>query len=168
MLEMFRPTTDVEVKEIIIKSPNKSCDLDPMPTWLLKKCIDQLLSLITAIVNRSMDESVMPLCLKWATISPLLNISCLDKGDMKNYRPISNLPFISKLIEKVVARGREEHLEHSDLNDIYQSVYRRGHSTETAQWHCWGSWWRIHDCINYAWFICRFRRNRSPNYTEAF
>ena len=51
---------------------------------------------------------------------------------MKNYRPISNLPFISKLIEKVVARRIEEHLEHNDLNDIYQSAYRRGHSTETA------------------------------------
>ena len=45
---------------------------------------------------------------------------------------ISNLPFISKLIEKLVARCIEEHLEQNDLNDIYQSAYRRGHSTETA------------------------------------
>ena len=51
---------------------------------------------------------------------------------MKNYRPISNLPFISKLNEKVVERRIEEHLEHNDLNDVYQSVYRRCHSTETA------------------------------------
>ena len=64
MLEMFRPTSEVEVKEIIIKSPNKSCDLDPLPTWLLKKCVDQLLPLITAIINRSMAESVMLLCLR--------------------------------------------------------------------------------------------------------
>ena len=46
MLEMFRPVSEVEVKEIIIKAPNKSCDLDPLPTWLLKKCVDQLLPLI--------------------------------------------------------------------------------------------------------------------------
>jgi len=64
MLEMFRPTSDVEVKEIIIKSPNKSCSLDQLPTWRLKKFVDHLLSLITAIINRSMDESVTPLCLK--------------------------------------------------------------------------------------------------------
>jgi len=72
MLKMFQPTSEVEVKEIIIESPNKLCHLDPLSTWLLKKCVDQLLPLITAIVNRSMDESVMLLCLKRATISPLL------------------------------------------------------------------------------------------------
>jgi len=100
LLEMFRPTSEVEVKEIIIKSPNKSRGLDPLSTCLLKKCVDQLLPLITAIVNSSMDESVMPLCLKRAIIIPLLKRSGLDKEEMKNYRHISNLPFISKLIEK--------------------------------------------------------------------
>ena len=70
MLELFRLTSEVEIKEIIIKSPNKSCDLDSLPTWLLKKCEDQPTPLITAIVNTSMDESVMPSCLKPATITP--------------------------------------------------------------------------------------------------
>jgi len=110
MLEMFRPTSEVEVKQKIIKSPNKSCDLDPLPTWILKKCVDQLLPLITAIVNRSMDESVMSLCLKRVAITSLLKRSGLNKEDMKNYLPISNLPFISKLIEKVIARRIGEHL----------------------------------------------------------
>ena len=78
MFEMFRPTSEVEVKEIIIKSPIKSCDLGPLPTWLSKKCVDQLLPLITAIVNRSMDESVMPLRLKRATITPLFKRPALS------------------------------------------------------------------------------------------
>jgi len=132
MLEMFRSTSDVEVKEIIIQSLNKSCELDPLSNCLLKKCVDQLLPLIIAIVNRSMDESVMPLYLKRATTIPLLKRSGLDKGDMKNYRPISILPFTSKLIEKVVTRCIEEHLEHNNLNDSYTSAYRKGYSTETA------------------------------------
>jgi len=93
--------------------------------------VDQLLPLITGIVNKSMDESEMPLCLKRATISPLLKRPGLDKEEMKNYHPISNLPFISKPIEKVVARRIEEHLEHNDLNDIYQSAYRSRHSSST-------------------------------------
>jgi len=79
-----------------------------------------------------MDESVMPLCLKRATITPLLKRTGLNKEEMKNYRPISNLSFISTLIEKVVARRIEEQVEHNDLNDIYQSAYRRNHSTETS------------------------------------
>ena len=73
------------------------------------------------------------MCLKRATIIPLLKRPGLDKEDMKNYCPISYLPFISKLIEKVVGRRIDEHLKHNDLNDIYQFVYRRGHSTETAR-----------------------------------
>jgi len=94
ILEIFRPTSEVEVNEIIINSPNTSCDLDPLLTRRLKKCVDQLLPRITAIVNRSMDESVMLLCLKRATITPLFNRPGLDKEEMKNYRPISNIPFI--------------------------------------------------------------------------
>ena len=64
MLEIFRPTSDFEVKEIITKSSSKSCHWDPLHTWLLKECVDQRLPLITAIINRSMAESVMPHCLK--------------------------------------------------------------------------------------------------------
>ena len=51
---------------------------------------------------------------------------------MKNTHPISNLPFISKCIEKIVACLIEEHLEHNDLHDNYQSGCLWGHSTETA------------------------------------
>jgi len=106
MFEMFRLASEVEVEKIISKSPKKSCDLNPLPTWLLKKCVHQFFPLITAIINRSMDESVVPQCLKWATITPLLKRPGLDKEDMKNYRPIDNFPFITKLIEKVLAGGK--------------------------------------------------------------
>ena len=80
---MFRLASEVEVKEIISNYPQKSYDLEPLPTWLLKKCVNQLLLLMTAIINRSKDEPVMPLCFKRATIIPLLKRSGLDKEDMK-------------------------------------------------------------------------------------
>jgi len=54
-----------------------------------------------------------------AVITPLLKRSGLDKEEMKNYHPISNLPFISKHIETVVTSRTEEHLEDTDLNGIY-------------------------------------------------
>jgi len=74
----------------------------------------------------------MTLCLKRATIIPPLKGSGLNKKDMKTYRSISNLPLISNLIQTVVARRIEEHLEHNALNDGYQYAYHRGHSTETV------------------------------------
>ena len=58
--------------------------------------------------------------------------SGLDKEQLKHYRPISNLPFLSKLLEKVVERRLEIHLRDHMLHDVFQSAYRTGHSTETA------------------------------------
>ena len=51
---------------------------------------------------------------------------------MKNLCPISNLPFISNRIENVLARRIEKHLEYNDLRGIYESLYHRRHSIETA------------------------------------
>ena len=65
--------------------------------------MDQPLLPITAITNMSMDELMTMLCLKRATIASLIKRSRLAKVEMKNDRPIFNLPFISKPIEKVVA-----------------------------------------------------------------
>jgi len=67
MLEIFCPASEVENKEIITNSPNKSCDLDLLPTWLIKQCVDQDLPQITAIINRSISDSAMLLCLKRVT-----------------------------------------------------------------------------------------------------
>lgn len=51
----------------------------------------------------------------------------------KNYRPVSNLPFNSKILEKVVSSRIEHHLVSNNLQDSYQSAYRVHHSTETAR-----------------------------------
>ena len=51
---------------------------------------------------------------------------------MKNYRPVSNLPFISKIVEKIVASQLEEHMTKQNLHEITQSAYKKCHSTETA------------------------------------
>ena len=51
---------------------------------------------------------------------------------MKNYRPVSNLPFISKVLEKVVAKRLDDHMLDNNLYSSVQSAYRERHSTETA------------------------------------
>ena len=46
-LEDFAPATMSEIKKVIESSPNKSCELDPIPTWLLKSCLHKLLPILT-------------------------------------------------------------------------------------------------------------------------
>ena len=127
----FKYLTEDEVKTIILKSPNKYCQLDPIPTALLRECIDEILPLITKIINLSLKLGNMPKSLKQAIIKPLLKKLGLELIH-KNYRPVSNLAFLSKLVERVVASQLVQHLIKNDLNDMFQSAYKQGHSTETA------------------------------------
>ena len=71
-LERFTHASEAEVKTLIMKSPSKSCSLDPMPTWLLKLCVGELLHIITAMVNVSMDSGRVVPAIKCAQIIPLL------------------------------------------------------------------------------------------------
>ena len=91
-----------------------------------------LLIPITNIVNYSLQEGSFPSCLKTAHVTPLLKKAGLDRNILKNYRPVSNLSYISKLIEKAVARQINEHIAHKGISNENQSAYRVSHSTETA------------------------------------
>jgi hypothetical protein len=77
-------------------APIKSCCLDPIPTWLLCKCQDELLPAHIRIINKSLLLGEMPASLKQALISPLLKKKTLEKNELANYRPVSNLTFLSK------------------------------------------------------------------------
>ena len=74
-----------------------------MPTYLLKQCLNNILPVITAIVNKSPIEMSVSTAFKQETVRPLLKKPRLDMNNLKNYRPVSNSPFVSKIIEKVVA-----------------------------------------------------------------
>jgi hypothetical protein len=78
--------------------------------------------------------------MKKALVTPLLKKPSLDKADLKNYRPVSNLSFTSKLVEKAVAAQLSQHLTTNNLQEVMQSAYRPCHSVETALL-------RIHDDI---------------------
>ena len=71
-----------------MKSPNKSCELDPIPTWLLKCCLTELLPLITTLVNKSLTTGSFPEGFKLALIKPHLKKQTLDPDLLKNYRPV--------------------------------------------------------------------------------
>ena len=79
-----------------------------------------------------LKEGVFPSAFKTAHVIPLLKKPSLDKNNLKNYRPVSNLSFISKVVEKVVASRLLTHVELNDLSNPNQSAYNKNHSTETT------------------------------------
>ena len=128
----FKQVSQEEIRKIIMKSPSKSCLLDPWPTFLVKECIDILLPSITRLVNCSLSEGVVPDEFKKAIVTPLIKKSSLPPNDLKNYRPVSGLGFISKLVERVVASQLNDHVSVNGLENVRQSAYKLGHSTESA------------------------------------
>ena len=128
----FRSVPNDEIRKIITAYNSKSCGLDPIPTWLLNLCVSELLPLLTSIINNSFESGLFPTKLRQALIRLLLKKHNLDPEDLKNYRPGSNLHFISKIIEKIVAQQLEEHISIHSLHDPLQSAYKSSHSTETV------------------------------------
>ena len=70
--------------------------------------------------------------MKITRVKPLLKSPKLNPNELKNYRPVSNLSYISKLLERVVARRLNNHMITNGLHEPLQSAYKAGHSTETA------------------------------------
>ena len=116
------------------KCANKSCSLDNIPTSLIKNetVLQSVIPALTSLINKSFATGKFPDSLKQAQVTPLLKKSGLDVSDLKNYRPVSNIPFLSKVIEKVIAKQLNDHLTRHHLHDELQSAYKKGCSTETA------------------------------------
>ena len=131
-LTVFDPATEEEIHKIIMSSASKSCGLDPIPTFLLKKCIHVLLPVITKIINLSFAMARVPACFKLAAVIPLLKKVFLDPEVFKNLRLVSTLPFLSKTLERAAGKRMKVHKDTKKLNEKNQSAYREGHSTETA------------------------------------
>ena len=132
ILGSLKPATDEEISKTIRSSASKSCDLDPIPTWLLKLCLSELLPVITYIVNLSLSTGTVPYELKLALITPLLKKVLLDPKVLKSFRPVYNLTYLSKIIERVVVVRLNQHLIQNGLHEVLQSAYKQNHSTETA------------------------------------
>ena len=130
-LSHFR-LTDIEELSSIIKTHGIKCSpTDPIPADILTTHLDIFLPVWVEIVNISLITGDMSL-LKNGVILPLIKelLSITDTDELKNYRPISNLLFISKLIERVVDIRLQEHLDRNDLNIENQYGYKECHSTE--------------------------------------
>jgi len=119
------------VYQIVRESSNASCRLDPGPTWLVKSCLDVLAPSITEMVNVSHLSGRVPENWKTAVVIPPLKKPGLDLV-YKNFCPVSNLSFISKVVEKAALQQLLAHCEINTPLPKLQSGFRNYHSTETA------------------------------------
>ena len=132
-LSEFSSTSENELSGLVKKIAAKSCSLDPVPASLLRYCIDDLLPIIKRVVNLSFNSASVPSSMtKNAVLSPLLKKPSLDFEIFSNFRPASNLKFLSKVIEKAAAISLTNYLCDNDLNESLQSAYKEHHSCETA------------------------------------
>ena len=128
----FEKVSQLTVKECILNSAPKSCELDPIPSKLLIECLDSILPSRTDLFNSSLASGIFQQCFKSAQVTPILKKRCLDHSDLNNYRHVSNLCFIAKILEKLVLSQVSSYLNSHNLQNTCQSAYRPGHSTETA------------------------------------
>ena len=131
-LPRFTEVSLETVRKVVMKSPSSSCHSDCIPTWLLKECLEELLPAITRIVNSSLLSGKFPSSYKLARVTPLIKKVGKDPEDLNNYRPISNLKFLSKVVERVAMSQLQEYMQENGLYGKAQSAYRKNHSTESA------------------------------------
>ena len=128
----FQPLSTEDLTKVIMKCPTKNCGLDPMPTWIMKDHLPTFIPVLCRIVNDSLATGTFPSDLRKAIITPILKKPSLDHQLLKSYRPVSNLSFLGKLIERVVASQVTAFVDSNSLGEPLQSAYRHMHSTETA------------------------------------
>ncbi len=130
--ELFEQVSLAQVMDVIMHLKPTSGGCDVVPLRLLKEMVDVVGPSITSIVNCSLHNGVVPTGLKQAVIQPLLKKPNLDPLELNNYRPISKLPCLAKILEKVVYSQLMSFLSRFEILDKFQSGFRVGHSTESA------------------------------------
>ena len=112
-MRQFRQVSIEETTRYVIKTPSKSCELDPIPIDLFKEVIHELSPILMDQINTSLQQGTFPMELKKALLWPLLKKATLDF--MMNFRPVSNLTFLDKLIEPIVADQTISHIDQCNL-----------------------------------------------------
>lgn len=128
----FQLTVVPEICGLNQKSISSTCQLDPLPTHLVKACLPSLSSHITDIIHSSLTSGLAPSSLKTAAITPILKKPAADPNNLDNFWPISDLPFLFKLLERMVAPQVLTHLSDKRLFEEFQSGFSPLHNTKTA------------------------------------
>ena len=137
----FRQVTEKEVKLVVKSLKSNACGIDEISAFFIKMGIEYSVHAITEIMNASLKYHYFPKRWKKALVKPIPK--CQDPREPTDFRPISLLVVLSKILEKLVAAQMKSYFEANNLLDHYQSAYRENHSTTTALLE-------IMECINKA------------------
>ena len=128
-LTYFKHTNEVNV---LLSIMNKTtCMFDPFPTRLLMNFSHLVIDVIIRIINLTFSTGSFPVANQLLS-SPSFKKTTLECDILKNFCHVSNLPYLSKLIEKVLAIRLVEHMRQNALTKKIQSAYKVQHSTATA------------------------------------
>lgn len=117
--DSFHPVSQSELMQLM-SSMKSSSPLDALSTDIL------------TVFKKSLSTGVVPSVFKSAIVQPLLKKANLDSNNFNNSHPICKLPFLAKVLEKVVYSQLLSFLNEHSLFQKFQSSFRRHHSTETA------------------------------------
>ncbi|KAI2648194.1 RNA-directed DNA polymerase from mobile element jockey [Labeo rohita] len=108
-----------------LKPSGSPCDV--ISPCLFREVFDVVGPVFLVFINKCLESGIVPDCLKHATVKPLLKSPSLDPTVLSNFRPISNISFLSKIFQQM-----QRFLNDNKIFDIFQSGFRKFHSTETA------------------------------------
>ena len=126
----FRDVRPSEISSIIDNMESKPSPIHTYPVKVLKAIKDIIASVLSNLVNKSLQQGYFPSKFKLARVIPLHKGGC--KQDVNNYRPISILPLISKIFEKIVYHQLSSFLDKYKILSPYQYGFRKNKSTIQA------------------------------------
>ena len=121
-LATFTTVSVDDVIRAVRMSPSKICPSDPLPTWHLKECAFNVAPFVTRILNLSLTGGDFPSPWKHAIVTPVLKKAGLNDTIVSSYRLVSNLPHLSKILERIVHRQVISHLKEFKLLPNFQSI----------------------------------------------
>ena len=124
----FQVLNLADLKSIMSDMKPKGHPYDPAPVWLVKDSFDSVAPIFLQVINQSFQQGIFPDSLKHAIITPTIKDKHGDRESFKNYRPVSNLTFLSKILEKCASSQLQDYLNKNNLYPKFQSAYRKHHS----------------------------------------
>ena len=125
--ENFEEVTKDNIISYVKSLPRNKAIFDSVPLSILKLATPCIIKPLTHIVNLSLQNGVVPTVCKKARVTPIHKAG--DKSNPTNYRPISILPFIGKIIEYFVSMQLTDYMEDNRLFSRHQFGFRKNHST---------------------------------------